>query len=356
MSGRLSVGRARVKVGSGRKEGTYKQAARVVRLLDALRRHVGLTMAEIAARFEITERQVRRDLVAVEEAGYVLDRTIDDTGRARVRIADIRPGTIQLGVRERFTLLAVRRVFDVLRGTAFFEDVESIYDKLAGALPEAEQKDLQMLGGRFVFLPDRGTKDYRRKADVLDGLLTGIMYRRVVRYSYRASGAPAVRGGEMAPYALALYRNGIYVVADRPEPEAADRKTPPFSPTVYAVERFQKAECLRGRTFEVPKTFGVEDYFEGAFGVTRGGPRRRVVVDFRPEAAEAVTARAWHRSQKLTRRPGGGVRISFEVDDLNEILSWVLSWGPLAVVREPPELVARATAELRAAAAAYRSG
>lgn len=327
-----------------------------MRLLDTLRRHVGLTVAEIATRFEITERQVRRDLDALEDAGYVLDRTIDDTGRARVRIADVRPGTVQLGVRERFTLLAVRRVFDVLRGTAFFEDVESIYDKLAGALPEAEQKDLQTLGGRFVFLPDHGTKDYRRKADVLDALLTGVMYRRVVRYSYRASGAPSARAGEMAPYAMALYRNGLYIVAGRPELDDAGRKAPPRSPTVYAVERFVKAECLRGRTFESPKTFAVEDYFEGAFGVTRGGAPQRVVVDFQPEAAEMVRARTWHRSQKITRRSGGGVRLTFEVDDLNEILSWVLSWGPLAVVREPSDLVSATARDLRAAVTMYSKG
>lgn len=329
----------------GRKGGSYKQAARVLRLLDALRRHVGLTIAEIAADFEITERQVRRDLDAIEEAGYALDRTIDDEGRARARLANIRPGIIQLGVRERYTLLAVRRVFDVLRGTAFFEDVKSIYDKLAAALPENEQKHLETLAGRFVFLPDHGTKDYRRKADVLDALLTGVMSRRVVRYSYRASGAPTARAGEMAPYALAFYRNGLYVVGGRPEQDTAGREMPPLSPAVYAVERFQKAECLRGRTFQAPETFAVEDYFEGAFGVTRGGKNHRVVVDFQPEAAEVVTARTWHRSQKISRRPGGGVRLTFDIDDLKEILSWVLSWGPLAVVREPSDLVSAATRE-----------
>jgi predicted DNA-binding transcriptional regulator YafY len=311
-------------------------------------------MTDIAGRFEITERQVRRDLDALEAAGYRLDRATDDSGRVRVRLANFRPGTIQLGVRERYTLLAVRRVFDVLRGTAFFEDVESIYDKLAAALPEGEQKHLETLSGRFVFLPDRGTKNYRRKADVLDALLTGVIRRLAVRYAYRAPGATRPRAGVMAPYALALYRNGLYVVAGFPDDGDPDRQRPALRPAVYAVERFATAEYLRDRPFALPKGFAVDDYFQGAFGVTQGGDRRRVVVDFKRAAAAAVTARTWHRSQKVTSRPDGGVRLTFEVEDLNEVVSWILSWGPLVIAREPAELVTRVRAELRAANHAYR--
>jgi predicted DNA-binding transcriptional regulator YafY len=311
-------------------------------------------MAEIAEKFEITERQARRDLAALEEAGYPLDRTVDEAGRARVRIAGIRPGTVQLGVRERFTLLAIRRVFDVLRGTALFEDVESIYEKLAAALPEAEQKHLQELGGRFVFLPDHGTKDYKGKSDVVDALLTGVIRRWAVQFSYRTPGGSTGRAGVMEPWALALYRNGLYVVANLRDDDAEKRNGAVRAPAVYAVERFAKAECLRGRTFEVPKAFTVDDYFQGAFGITRGAERRRVIVDFPRDVAATVTARTWHRSQKLTRSPAGGARLAFDVDDLNEVASWILSWGHLAMAREPPELVARIATELATAARGYR--
>lgn len=335
--------------GPGRREGTYSQATRVLRLADHLRRHVGLTFGELAERFEVTERQIERDLTALEDAGYALDYVTGDDRRMRVRLAAVRPGTIHLGVRERYTLLAVRRVFDVLRDTAFFEDVESIYEKLAAALPDDGRKHLATLGGRFVYVPDGGTKAYRGKEDVLDALLTGVIRRLRVRYRYR-NATGAIKSGLMDPHAMVLYRLGLYVIAQTTDDEAA--APPPAdgkkaarrgrrSPHVYAAERFLDAAFVAGQAFEVPADFKVDDYFQGAFGIFRAGDgaeRQRVIVDVTKEARPYVEARVWHKSQRLFALPGGGVRLAFDIENLAEVRPWIRSWGELARVREPRDL------------------
>src|SRR5687767_4542920 len=120
---------------AGRKRGMYSQTARVLRMLEHLAsQNYGTTLVELAETFSITERQVRRDLLAMAEAGHELEAvTIRD--RSAVRLSLPKSSALHLTVRERYSLLAVRRVFDVLKGTPFAEDVENIYKKLAASLP-----------------------------------------------------------------------------------------------------------------------------------------------------------------------------------------------------------------------------
>src|SRR5688500_18521273 len=125
----------------GRRRGKYSQAQRVLEILRRLTaQRVGLTLAAHASELGVGGRQIRRDLAALDGAGYVVD-SVSIQGRAGVRLADAPTGTIQLSLRERYALLAVRRVFDVLEGTPLYEDTRSIFDKVTTSLPK-EQRDL----------------------------------------------------------------------------------------------------------------------------------------------------------------------------------------------------------------------
>lgn len=334
----------------GRRSGKYRQATRLLKLLDLLRsRHFGATLEELAAEFGVSERQIRRDLEALDEAGYGTEPVPAADGRARVKLSFASTRSVSLSARERFGLLAVRRVFDVLEDTPLHEDVQSIYAKVAGSLSDEKRQSLEELGERFLFVPDGGVKPYGGKEEVLDGLLSGVIYRARVRYRYRSSSGEASRG-VLEPYAMVLYKHGLYVIG-RARPvgaEAGEQK-----PTVFAAERFAEARYLRGERFEVPADFKLDRFFHGAFGIFVGGTPVRVVVDFAAAVRSLVEARIWHRTQRFRRLPDGGVRLSFEVDNLTQVLPWALSWGPHATVREPKELVSDVERELRAALAHY---
>jgi hypothetical protein len=55
--------------GPGRRPGAYAQTERVLRMLEVLTGG-GRTPAELARYFEVTERQVLRDIAAIESAGF----------------------------------------------------------------------------------------------------------------------------------------------------------------------------------------------------------------------------------------------------------------------------------------------
>ena len=119
--------------------------------------------------------------------------------------------------------------------------------------------------------------------------------------------------GHLAPYALALYKHGLYAIGRRlKSPE--DGATMMHSlPGVYAIERFAEAEHLRGASYTVPADFDIKSVIHGAFGVHIGDAERAepVVVEFSKAKAALVRARDWHPTQRFEDLPDGRVRLEF---------------------------------------------
>ena len=336
------------------RKGDVGQVSRALRVLDCLRgfKH-GRWVSEIAVEVGASERTVRRDITELQDAGFEIELTKRDSRTIASLTSERNYSPISITKRERFTLLAVRSVFDVLRGTPLHDDVISVLAKLEQRLNTNERNETAALRERFAYIPDGGTKAYDDKQDIIDALQTGILSRKVVRYAYKDSHGRAKRG-YLAPFALLLYRHGLYAVgsnANEPTIDTADwRRTL----SVFAVERFTSADHLRERVFDLPADFKIDDVLHGAFGIHVGDPARttRVVIEFSREKAPLVEARMWHPTQQL-ERTSAGVRLSFNVANLEPLVSWVLEWGPHARAIEPVELVARVTAELDRARRQY---
>ncbi len=399
------------------KRGDLNHISRTLRVLDELRGfRRGRLLSEIASQLGASERTIRRDLADLRSAGFEIE-SLTIAGRAAARLVEKTYSNVAITRRERYTLLAIGSLFDVLRGTPLWEDVKSLQAKLAQRMSPEEREEHATFGERFAYVPDGGTKAYDGKEDVLDALLTGVLSRRIVKFAYRDARG-RVRKGRIAPYTMVLYKHGLYVIGSRvrdpdnkapdradrsgseprtdpemetrtgpdraagAEPDAAsgtaqdgtdrtgpgqvDRAAPekserlvtePIAPiVVYAVERFTEAEALRNAPFVVPAGFKIADVLNGAFGIHVAGPDtppRRVVIEFSAAKAAFVRARIWHPTQTFEELPDGRVRLAFGCASLIPVVSWVLEWGPHARAIEPPELVASVIAELDAARRGY---
>lgn len=338
------------------RRGDLSQVARAFRVLNALRgfRH-GRTLLALAAEVDVSVRTVRRDLADLVDAGLRIDLVPVD-GEAGARLVDRGYATVPITTRERFTLLAVRSVFDVLRGTPLHDDVLSVLEKLEQRLDPDDLREQARMRDRIAYVPDGGTKAYADKEDVIDALQTGILSHKIVRYAYKDSRGRSQRG-HLAPYAMLLYRQGLYVVGARLAEPSDGRDLSGWRRRLgnFAVERFSDAEHLRERSFDVPPDFRLDEILHGSFGIhvgTQGEPVR-VVIEFSKEKAGLARARQWHPTQKLDDLPDGGVRFTFSCVDVTPVVSWVLEWGPHARVIEPVELRDAVIDELDRARALY---
>ena len=327
---------------SGRKPRSHSQAARVLLLLEELRgRRTPTRLSALAEKLHVTERQLRRDTAAIVEAGHdlVWDRL---EGRSAVRLA--RPGgeAITLSQRERFSLLAVQRVFAVLEGTPLAEDVAKVTERIFRNADADERAEWRR---RVTYIADGGLKPYNdEQSEVLDVLLTGLIHKNPVDVTYR----PASRSKKQAPFepwGLAIYRHGLYFVGQFPG------GTHPY---VLPLERFVDAERRRKEHFVLPDGFDVAKFFEDALGVVVGGAPVEVVLEMSAQVAHLLEVRRFHPSQRVVAQSDGCVRLSMRVAETPDLLSSILAWGEHARVIEPPSLREKVRSTLDAAVANAR--
>jgi predicted DNA-binding transcriptional regulator YafY len=337
------------------RRGEIGQVARALRVLDALRgfKH-GRWVSEVAAEIGASERTMRRDIAELQDAGFDIEISKRENRTIATLASERNYSPVSITKRERFTLLAVRGVFDVLKGTPFHDDVGSVMAKLEQRMNDRERAELGSFGARFIYLPDHGTKSYAGKEDIIDAIQTGILSRKVVRYRY-ADARERVQQGHLAPYGMVLYRHGLYVIGARLKDVDADVRSAKLG--VFAIERFAEAEHLRAHDFDPPRELDIRSLLHGAFGphlVDASGPRA-VVVEFTREKARLVSTRTWHATQQIDELPDGRIRLTFETPNLAPVVSWILEWGPHARAVAPPELVERVKRELDDARAQYQT-
>jgi proteasome accessory factor B len=335
------------------RRGEVGQVARALRVLDALRgfKH-GRWISEVAAEVGASERTVRRDITELQDAGFDIEVSRRENRAFATLESERNYSPISITKSERFTLRAVRRVFDVLKGTPFHDDVHSVMSKLEQRMNEKERTELATFGERFVYLPDHGTKSYAGKEDIIDAIQTGILARKVVSYRY-ADARGHARHGYLAPLGLVLYRHGLYAIAARLKEATSDASAENIG--VFAIERFTGAEHLRAHEFVVPTNFRIDEILQGAFGphlATEAGPSK-VIVEFSKAKANLVSSRLWHRTQQVEHLADGRIRLSLETPSLAPVVSWILEWGPHARAIEPPKLVELVKSELDDARALY---
>src|SRR5437879_8813099 len=145
------------------------------------------------------------------------------------------------------------------------------------------------------------------------------------------------------PYLLMYLRGGLYLFALVQEYNQI---------RTFAIERIESLQKTR-EPFEKPADFSVESYLESAFGVMKEDPFD-VEITFNPDIAEYVRSRVWHPSQQVREIGGGRISMKMHVGGEIELISWILSFGPSAMVVSPDRLRRRVEAELARALENYR--
>ena len=334
---------------AGRPTGRFTQHRRLDRLRDLLARHPrGLELEDLAGALGVTTRSIRRYLKEMAREYDLEAAPVRGGGPLlwRIRAGEI-PRKVELRRTQAYALLAARRVFEPLRGSALFEEIDLAVNKLLsiaqrpGRGPNAGIADAR-LEERFLYLPF-APKHYREKTDELDDLFQAVSDLRPLTLLYRSAGKDTEERITIHPYAMVLHKDSIYCVGLYVE--RGEIRT-------LLLDRMRDTQAAATERFELPKDFDIDDYFQGEFGIWKSAERYKVVIDFDARAVEYVRMRRIHPTQKLAAT-ASGVRLTMTVGNLTQLASWVLEWGERAKVVEPPELVARVRAELEGALRHY---
>jgi predicted DNA-binding transcriptional regulator YafY len=334
----------------GRPHGRFTQHRRLDRLRALLEQHPkGLTLYELANAVGVTARSMRRYL---KEIRSELDLEPLPTKRGgallwRMRSGEL-PRKVELRRTQAYAILAARKLFEPMKGSTLYDEIEMATERLLalakrpGRGPNAGLADAR-LEERFLYLPV-APKDYRTKTDELDDLFQAVADLRPLKCRYRPGSRETEETIVIHPYALVLYKDGVYCVGlHRGRGEIR----------TFLLDRMRDTETSALERFELPADFKIDDYLQGSFGIWRGTKKLKVVIEFDASVADLVRSRRIHATQKLTALPDGKLRLSMTVGDLTELTSWVLGWGKTARVVEPEELVGQVRSELAQALGKY---
>jgi predicted DNA-binding transcriptional regulator YafY len=311
----------------------------ILKELEASRR---VTIDDLALRTGVTTRTIRRDLEALQTAGFPLfDETHDGKKywtleqRAFKRLDDTGFTLAELSA-----LYFSRTLVECLSGTPFQRDVTSAFDKLSAALTPGMKQFLDRMPLVMEAKAEPGAQATEPRTKELAQLVEATMQHRRVTMRYHSFSSNREKTYVFEPYRLVFGQGGLYVIGMVPEYGAL---------RTFAVDRVEQLSLTEERfePLELP-----EDAFAHSLGVNQGAPEKIEVV-FAPKIARYIRERVWHPSQEMVDRPDGSLHLTLNVVNDWALKSWILGFGALAVVALPPGLVSELAAELKAAADRY---
>lgn len=315
-----------------------EQLIRQHKALQILERyHYGRTLDEIRDDLvdelglsSLHSRTVRRDLEALQAAGFDVDAT--DTGRGRVWKLGPRAKAahkITASATELIALSLSRDLLYPLAGTPFWLGIEGFWNKLREELPDSVWTHYEKFR-QTLFVRGMPAKSYRQQHGVLQTLHRCIQEHRVVEIEYQAIGKDPSRR-RIEPYAVVFYQSSLYIIAAAAELPAGDNQRIRH----WKLDRFTRATAL-DEWFKRPADFELEKHLGQSLGIFAGGSKAR---DFRirisARAAPWVIEDPWHSDQQIAREADGSIVLTVKAAHELEIIPRVLSLGSEAELLSP---------------------
>jgi predicted DNA-binding transcriptional regulator YafY len=341
----------------GRPPGKFTQHRRLDVLREKLEAHAaGLSLDDLSQMLRISTRGVRRYLGELALITELESIEVRPGGAHLWRIKPSERGrAVLLRRTQAYALLAARRVFEPIRGSALFDEIDVALRQVQQVAhrPVARPggREDPPLDGRFAYVP-LAPRAYTNRSEDVDRLYQAVAELAVLRFRYRegaGSESKTEKGARITahPYALVLHAGTIVCVGHDVDRDVG---------RAFGFDRMSDLDVAETR-FELPVDFDIAEWLHGDFGVGRAPHAVKVLVEFDARAAEGVRARRVHPSQKVGVAPDGRVRMSWTLPDAPEILdrvrSWLLGFGAQVHVVEPAGLAEDIAGELRRAAARY---
>ncbi len=314
----------------------------ILRAIESSR--TGVTIHDLAAQAEVTTRTIRRDLQALQEAGFAIfdEGEEHDTKRWKLNAQPFRSVEAGLGVQDVAALYLSRSIVEALSAWPLADELRVALAKIEGALNPRMREFLAALPHVVSTKAAPGAGGARRElVDVTRRLFEAVRDRRVIEMRYYSAASRRAKSYVLQPYRLALAQGGVYLLAWVPQYDEF---------RTFAVERIERLSVQEERfrkARELPK-----DVFGTSLGVFSAEPEH-IEIEFAARAAPYVQGRTWHESQHVTLLDDGRVRMTMEVSNDWALRSWLMGFGADVKALAPPALAEALRDELTRAAGQY---
>jgi predicted DNA-binding transcriptional regulator YafY len=294
---------------------------------DQLGRQWRIIQTLITSGMEANPRTVYRDLEALQVAGFpIYTERVD--GKNLWSLLDTMKHQIPIpfNLMELMALYFSRDMMKVFRDTVFYDNLESLFNKIKTTLPRESLAYLEKTE-QVLLMGIKPYKDYGRFREIINRVNEAAVQKKSIEIVYYTMSRKKESRRKVDPYRIWFFNGTFYLIGFchfRGEVR------------VFALDRIKMLHQTK-ESFEVPQDFDLEVFLGGSFGVYQGEPTT-VKIRFSPEVAGYVREKIWHESQKLEQKEDGALLFEAVVAGTQEIKYWILGWGSQAYVLEPKKL------------------
>jgi predicted DNA-binding transcriptional regulator YafY len=106
----------------------------------------------------------------------------------------------------------------------------------------------------------------------------------------------------------------------------------------FSLDRIRWLRIEEKVRFRYPQDFNLQEWQARGWQLQSGGEPTEVVVRFAPKTAAWISGGQWHPTQHLEKNGDGSLLFRVTVSGWEEILYWILSFGPDVEVISPDGL------------------
>jgi len=304
---------------------------RLLKILNLVQSGPGWNARRLSEHFGVDRRTIHRNIKSLVDAGFALDHDPEADGyRLRGGQAFLRPLDFTLDEAVALSILPADDQIPFTRHA-----LEAIA-KVRCMLPKRFSRSLEALGGRVGVHLAR-SEDGKAVETVYGKVRDAISQRKALCCTYQSQRSQREDDGseselfDFEPYGLYFVKRAWYAIGRHDGHDEI---------RWLRLSRFGSIRRTH-RRYAIPKNFSLDKQMGQAWRMMRGAKRYAVALRFDAEFADGIESTQWHATQTIETLPDGGLIFRCEVDGLDEIVWWILGYGPHAAVIEPRELADR---------------
>lgn len=211
--------------------------------------------------------------------------------------------------------------------TVIKDGLMDIFDNIEETLPVAHRAILKNYQKKFYYT-GFGGKNYEPHDEQIDVILRGLLGQSILDVTYVS--ARGEKDHFLHPYTLLMHKDALYLNAFTEIYKEI---------RTFKIERITRVQLTK-EPFDYPADYSPEAMYNRSFGIFKTQPAKeiKVVVEFPDHLHDYVANRTWIANQEVSPIKSGKFRMTATVNDLFEIMHWIMGIGSEARVIKPKSL------------------